>query len=69
MTGQTGVIKVHYDTKRGGAFTKTVSITSNAKTANKVLTIKGNVEGAEAAPQEQALPVKKTSGLPLENSK
>src|SRR5687768_8406144 len=31
MKGQTGVIKVHYDTKRVGAFTKTVTINSNAK--------------------------------------
>ena len=30
MKGQTGVIKVHYDTKRVGAFTKTVTINSNA---------------------------------------
>lgn len=68
MTGQTGVIKVHYDTKRVGSFTKTVTITSNGKTENKTLTIKGVVEGSEETP-EPALPVKKTSGLPLENSK
>src|SRR6187401_1771045 len=38
MKGQTGTIKVHYDTKRVGAFTKTVTLESNAKTATKVLT-------------------------------
>ena len=32
MKGQTGVIKVHYDTNRVGAFTKTVTLNSNAKT-------------------------------------
>ncbi|HNQ60937.1 MAG TPA: DUF1573 domain-containing protein [Bacteroidia bacterium] len=68
MSTQTGVIKVHYDTKRVGAFTKTVTINSNAKTDTKVLTIKGVVEAAEEAP-DQSLPVKKTSGLPLEDSK
>ncbi len=69
MSTQTGIIKVHYDTKRLGAFTKTVTINSNAKTDTKVLTIKGVVEGSEELQPEQALPIKKTSGLPLENSK
>lgn len=45
--GAKGVIKVKYDTNRLGAFTKTVTITSNAKTARKVLTIKGKVLGDE----------------------
>ncbi len=69
MTSQTGIIKVHYDTKRVGAFTKTVTISSNAKTDTKVITIKGVVEGVAEEAAEQALPVKKTNGLPLENSK
>jgi hypothetical protein len=68
MKGQTGVIKVHYDTKRVGAFTKTVTINSNAKTDTKVLTIKGVVEASEET-TDQAMPFKKTSGMPLENSK
>lgn len=68
MKGQTAVIKVHYDTKRVGAFTKTVTIESNAKTATKVLTIKGLVEASEE-PADQTMPVKKASGMPLENSK
>ncbi len=67
MKGQTAVIKVHYDTKRVGAFTKTVTITSNAKTDTKVLTIKGVVEAAPDA-GDQTLPVKSTGG-PLENAK
>ena len=66
--GQTAVIKVHYDTKRIGAFTKTVTINSNAKTDPKTLTIKGVVEAVEENP-ELNMPVKKTTGLPLENSK
>ena len=66
--GQTAVIKVHYDTKRIGAFTKTVTINSNAKTDPKMLTIKGVVEAVEDNP-ELNMPVKKTNGLPLENSK
>ncbi len=69
MSGQTGVIKVHYDTKRIGAFTKTITISSNAKTETKTLTIKGNVEGSAEQAPEQAMPVKKTNGLPLENTK
>jgi hypothetical protein len=44
--GETNVIKVTYDTKRAGNFTKTVTIHSNAKTGEKVLTIKGHVEPA-----------------------
>ena len=67
MKGQTAVIKVHYDTKRTGAFTKTVTINSNAKTDPKVLTIKGVVEPPEDT--ELTMPLKKTSGSPLENSK
>src|SRR5436190_11363675 len=46
MKGQTGTIKVHYDTKRVGAFTKTVTLESNAKSSTKVLTIKGTVEAS-----------------------
>lgn len=43
--GKTSVIKVVYNSQgRPGAFQKTVTITSNAKTSTKVLTIKGNVE-------------------------
>ena len=68
MKGQTVSIKVHYDTKRVGAFTKTVTLNSNAKSDTKVLTIKGVVEASEDN-SDQTMPIKKTSGLPLENSK
>jgi hypothetical protein len=64
MKGQTAELKVHYDTKRVGAFTKTVSIESNAKTSPKVVTIKGTVEADETA--DQTVPFKKTDGAPVE---
>ncbi|MDF2438910.1 MAG: hypothetical protein K0Q95_3286 [Bacteroidota bacterium] len=51
--GESQVIKVTYDTKRAGNFTKTVTIHSNAKTPEKVLTIKGHVD---PAPTEEAFP-------------
>lgn len=61
-----GQIKVTYDTKRVGAFQKTVTIYSNAKESTKVLTIKGNVL---AAPAEETSPVKKTTeGMPIEKN-
>ena len=44
--GAKGVIGVKYDTSRVGAFTKTVTLTTNATEPTKVLTIKGNVLGA-----------------------
>jgi hypothetical protein len=68
LKGQSNVINVSYDTKRPGPFTKTVTITSNAKSGTKVLTIKGNVKSQEQT--EDITPIKKSSGLsPLENSK
>ncbi|TDE29658.1 DUF1573 domain-containing protein [Flavobacterium ranwuense] len=46
--GAKGVIGVKYDTSRGGqAFTKTVTLTTNAVVPSKTLTIKGNVLAAE----------------------
>lgn len=44
--GETGIIKVHYDTKRVGSFEKTVTVASNGKTASKTLKIKGTVKPA-----------------------
>jgi hypothetical protein len=62
--GASSNIKVTYDTKRVGAFTKTVTITSNAQTANKIITIKGMVNDV---PVEETFPAKKPSaGTPLE---
>ena len=48
--GETGVIKVHYDTKRPGHFEKTVTVSTNGKTATKVLKIMGDVKPAPVAP-------------------
>ncbi|RTY86932.1 DUF1573 domain-containing protein [Flavobacterium sp. RSP49] len=48
--GAKGVIGVKYDTSRAGqAFTKTVTLTTNATVPNKTLTIKGNVLAAQPA--------------------
>ena len=59
LKGQSAVIKVTYDTKRVGPFTKTVTIESNAKTNPKMLSIKGVVEASESA-SEQTVPLKKS---------
>ena len=65
LAGKSSTIKVMYDTKRTGSFTKQITITSNAKTANKIITIKGVVK---AAPVEETFPAKKTgAGSPFEN--
>ncbi|CAN5564853.1 hypothetical protein BH10BAC1_BH10BAC1_01080 [soil metagenome] len=64
--GETQIIKVTYDTKRAGGFTKTVTVTSNANTPSVVLTIKGKVD---PAPTEETFPTngKKDDGAtPLE---
>lgn len=63
--GNTGVIKVTYDTKRTGGFTKTVTITSNAKTGQKVITIKGSVE---TPPVEEPFPGKQDGAIPYEKN-
>lgn len=57
MPGETGYIKVKYDTKRVGPFTKYVTLTTNATAGTSTrLKITGKVE-AEAAP----IPVKEKS--------
>lgn len=43
LPGKSGEIKVHYDTNRLGAFSKTITITSNAK--KTILRIAGTVQG------------------------
>ena len=49
MPGETGEIKVKYDTKRTGGFSKTVTITSNATEPRKVVRVKGIVLKPENA--------------------
>lgn len=64
LPGKQGVIKVKYDTNRVGGIYKTVTVNSNAKSGNVVLTIKGNVE---QKPVEEAFPENKTpQGAPTE---
>lgn len=45
LPGQSEAIKVHYDTKRVGIISKTITVYSNAKEAAVTLKIKGNVQG------------------------
>jgi hypothetical protein len=67
LPGKSGVIKVKYDTNRPGGIYKTVTVTSNAKSGNVVLTIKGNVE---VKPVEQDFPQNATpAGAPTEQKK
>ncbi|SHG10327.1 Protein of unknown function [Flavobacterium segetis] len=48
--GAKGVIGVKYDTSRAGqAFTKTITLTTNAIVPSKTLTIKGNVLAIDAS--------------------
>lgn len=65
MPGQTGTIKVHYNTNNVGGFSKTVTVTSNAVDNPRVtLRIKGNVK-QDAAPNE----VKPQDAQPKMNNK
>ncbi|WP_047547967.1 DUF1573 domain-containing protein [Psychroserpens sp. Hel_I_66] len=43
LPGDSGALEIKYDTKRLGAFTKTVTVTSNAEGGNKILKIKGTI--------------------------
>ncbi|BAO74877.1 DUF1573 domain-containing protein [Winogradskyella sp. PG-2] len=47
LPGETGQLNIKYDTKRLGAFTKTITVTSNAESGNKILKIKGNIIAAK----------------------
>ncbi len=54
MPGESNVIEVRYDTQRVGAFTKTVTLTTNETSDTHTLTIKGEVK---APAEEQSVPV------------
>lgn len=43
LPGEAGEIKIKYDTKRLGSFTKTVTVLSNANLTRKTLKIKGTI--------------------------
>jgi hypothetical protein len=63
--GESGQVTAIYNSKgRPGNFNKAITITSNAKTAQKVLFIKGNVEAENSGESESAMPVKKEVAAP-----
>lgn len=53
MPGEKGEIKVAYDTKRPGGFSKMITIFSNAKSDRKVLKIKGYVQKVKTSPEKE----------------
>jgi len=58
LPGQSDVIKVEYKTNRVGKINKTITVTSNAKTANVVLRIEGQVlQDPNSTAPENAKPV------------
>jgi hypothetical protein len=56
LPGEAGEIRVRYETKRIGKFTKTVTLTTNAADERQTLVIKGEVQ--KEAPQPSGLPQK-----------
>ncbi|MBI4645005.1 MAG: DUF1573 domain-containing protein [Bacteroidia bacterium] len=74
LKGQQDTIHVKYNTKRQGQFTKTITISSNAKTPQVTLTIKGTVgqqPGQDANKNEAAPkvdPVKQPEGPVQKNN-
>lgn len=55
MPGEKGEIKVSYDTRRVGGFSKSITIFSNAKNPRKVIRIKGNVNKEISLEKEKSL--------------
>mgnify|MGYP003982409319 CR=1 FL=1 len=55
MPGEKGEIKVSYDTKRVGGFSKAITIFSNAKNARKVIKIKGIVNKGVSLQKEKSM--------------
>jgi hypothetical protein len=55
MPGEKGEIKVSYDTKRVGGFSKSITITSNAKNTVKVIKIKGFVNKEISLEKEKSI--------------
>ncbi|MCW4469232.1 DUF1573 domain-containing protein [Flavobacterium sp. MFBS3-15] len=54
--GETGVVTATYNAANPGAFSKTVTVTTNDSDVNKILTIKGKV----IAPENEAAPAPAT---------
>ena len=61
--GETAEIGVKYATNRVGAFTKTITLTTNASKKPVILTVKGKVNPGE---KPTDVPEKKKGGAPLE---
>lgn len=63
--GESAYIKVKYDSNRVGPFDKSITITSNAKTQQKIIKITGKIE---AKPVEEPFPSNglSKSGIPFE---
>jgi hypothetical protein len=64
MPGQKGTIQVKYDTHRIGAFTKTVTVESNAKSSTETLKIHGNILDPNAAAGAGATPTPEVKPTP-----
>ena len=70
MPGEKGSISVNYATNKAGRFTKTVTISSNAKTSTARLTIQGTVKPQAVEAGQETMPVKKVieGATPIENN-
>lgn len=55
MPGKKGEIKVSYDTKRVGGFSKSITIYSNAKNTRKIIRIKGIVNKEVSLKKEKSM--------------
>lgn len=55
MPGENGEIKVSYDTKRIGGFSKSITIFSNAKNPRKIIKIKGIVNKEISLAKEKSI--------------
>lgn len=55
MPGEKGEIKVSYDTKRVGGFSKSITIFSNAKNPRKTIKIKGYVTKGISLEKEKSI--------------
>ena len=55
MPGEKGEIKVSYDTKRVGGFSKAITIFSNAKKSRKIIKIKGIINKGVSLKKEKSM--------------
>ena len=53
MPGEKGEIKVSYDTKRLGGFSKIITIYSNTKKGRKVIKVKGYIQKKQTSPLKE----------------